>query len=161
MKDRIETHLTSGRGRVMLWRNVIIDYAAETRVETVKALRSVLPRWCRRAPTPLALFVYMPEEAMEQQASDEFRAELAQLWKQIDSTIAAHALVFPGAGFKAAAFRGLLTSLNLRSQRPFPQFVAASIPAAAQWLEQRMNGAGAPFGSSSELEATLAEALPR
>lgn len=66
--------------------------------------------------------------------SAEARRAMAEFLSTRRGRIAASAVVFEGAGFRAAAVRGVVTGLTLVAQQPFPHRVFAVVKDAAAWI---------------------------
>ncbi len=63
------------------------------------------------------------------------------------------AYVFEGGGFDAAAVRGIVTGLKLRSRHPIPVQLHASVGEAARWVAK--NHPTYTDGSAAALEAAV------
>ncbi len=130
-------------GRIAKWQNVIIEYAAKACVEAVKVYEERFAEWIQKDEN-VGLLIVLPRDAIHERPSDEFRRRLASLWRRYEERILAHALVYRGEGFEAAAFRGLLAEINRKSERRFPQRVFADLPEAQSWLADELEGISLP-----------------
>lgn len=66
--------------------------------------------------------------------SSEVRTALARFMTVAARVIKSSAVAFEGAGFRAAAVRGVVTGLTMLARQPYPHKVFATTPEAARWL---------------------------
>ena len=66
--------------------------------------------------------------------SSEVRTALARFMTEGARVIRSSAVAFEGAGFRAAAVRGVVTGLTMLARQPYPHKVFATMTDAAQWL---------------------------
>ena len=66
--------------------------------------------------------------------TSEVRTDLARFLTEGARVIRSSAVAFEGAGFRAAAVRGVVTGLTMLARQPYPHKVFATMADAAQWL---------------------------
>jgi hypothetical protein len=66
--------------------------------------------------------------------SSEVRTALAKFLSGAADTLKISAVAFEGAGFRAAAVRGVVTGLTMLARQPFPHKIFPTVDQAAQWL---------------------------
>lgn len=67
--------------------------------------------------------------------SDDVRKKIAALNDRLVPYVAAMAQVAPGSGFRSAALRAVVTSINMLQRKPFPRKVFGEVEPALVWLQ--------------------------
>jgi hypothetical protein len=116
---------------VCLWRTVT------TRAAIAK-LRATGARLAASEREGFAMMTVV--EASADLPDPDVRADLAEYFRAVSSSVVCSALVFEGQGFRAAAVRGITTGLNLMARQPFPHKVFATVQDAASWIDAQSGG---------------------
>ncbi len=139
----------SGPLVVSMWRTVTTHTA-------MLSFRAMVSRYVTGQPDGIAFLTVV--EAQAEMPEPAARDELADMFRRLGSSVICSALVFEGQGFRAAAVRGITTSVNLLARQPFPHKVFANVDEAASWMGKHSSGR-VSIGQSMEGAATLRSAL--
>jgi hypothetical protein len=132
-------HLVFTQDRVfaMVW-------VGDTRVDAVaQSLRLAAEFAAGLTPPRFCLLTVVEQEASL--PSTPARTGLARLLQRNSAHLIGSAVAFEGSGFRAAAVRGVATSIALLSRHEFPHRVFSGTDAALSWLGEgiaRERGAG-------------------
>lgn len=122
---------------VATWRNVlVVIWRNETQLGAVRSLASHLAQFAEVPPKGCALLTII--EAGAPMPSAEARSELARFMTDAASRLKSSAVAFEGAGFRAAAVRGVVTGLTMLARQPYPHKIFSTVQEAAQWLSSSM-----------------------
>lgn len=114
-----------GRVFIVIWRH-------DTTMEGVRELDRQLASYAPSAPGGCGLLTIIEQGAP--MPSSEVRTALARFMTDGARVIRSSAVAFEGAGFRAAAVRGVVTGLTMLARQPYPHKVFATMSEAAQWL---------------------------
>lgn len=89
------------------------------------------------------------------------REELQRAIKRIEGRLSGAVNVVTGAGFQAAALRGVLTGFSLVVRPPYPTAFVATPAEAASFIHQQWPKQDAPVPEAAELTSALAAVTPR
>jgi len=143
-----------------IWRDVfVIIWRRNTTIEGVKACdrtlteaRPDLPKGCG------ALTIVEPGAPMP---SAEAREALSLFLREAGDVIQLSAVVYEGAGFRAAAVRSVVTGISLVAKQPFPHKVFATVAAASSWMAPSLPVGPAASRDVIQAVADLREDLAR
>jgi hypothetical protein len=93
--------------------------------------------------------------------TSEVRTALARFMTEGARVIRSSAVAFEGAGFRAAAVRGVVTGLTMLARQPYPHKVFATMPDAAQWLGASLRETAKLNVDSAALLAALSDLRAR
>ncbi len=122
---------------IATWRNVyIVIWRHETQLPAVKSLASHLAQFAEVPAKGCTLLTII--EAGAPMPSADARSELARFMTSAANRLKSSAVAFEGAGFRAAAVRGVVTGLTMLARQPYPHKIFSTVPEAAQWLATSM-----------------------
>jgi hypothetical protein len=93
--------------------------------------------------------------------TSEVRTGLARFMTEGARVIRSSAVAFEGAGFRAAAVRGVVTGLTMLARQPYPHKVFATMADAAQWLGASLKETAQLDVDSTSLLTALSELRTR
>jgi hypothetical protein len=115
------------------WKQVfIVIWRHDTTMEGVRDLDRQLIAHEASCPQGCALLTIIEQGAP--MPSSDVRTALARFMTAGARVIKSSAVAFEGAGFRAAAVRGVVTGLTMLARQPYPHKVFATMVDAAQWL---------------------------
>ena len=82
-------------------------------------------------------FLTLIDAGVDLKAPPEARRGIADFLARNDKRIAAAAIVYGAAGFKASALRSIITAINLASRATFPSKVFAETEQGLNWLGEQ------------------------
>lgn len=123
---------TWSRSVIAVWRNV-------TTADAVHAMRDTIQALGKRHPGGVTLLQLVEAHAVMPDSAA--RAALTDMLNTSRNVVKYSAVVYEGEGFKAAAVRGIVTSLTMLAKPPFPHRIFSTVDTAAVWQtsEMRLN----------------------
>jgi hypothetical protein len=109
-----------------------VIWRKETTLDAIGHLRRQFDKFAAMHPSGVALFTVV--ESGADLPPSHARDALAGFMRGASEKLKLSAVAFEGTGFRAAAVRGVVTSLTLLARQPFPHKVFATVEAGAQWL---------------------------
>lgn len=82
----------------------------------------------------------------------DVRQATAELLAEAAPHVRCSAVVFEGIGFRAAAVRGIVTSISMLARPPYPHRIFSTVTEASSWIHRTFGGASGP-----QLEAAIDE----
>jgi hypothetical protein len=129
--DRDHFVFTFDRFFTMVWRR-------ETRIDAVKRVNRVITEFATSlAPQRFCLLTLVEAGAPLPPAGS--RAGLAHLLHANAEFLVASAVAFEGSGFRAAAVRGVATSIAVMSNHQFPHRIFSSVLEATDFLTTELS----------------------
>jgi hypothetical protein len=117
---------------IAAWQQLyIIIWRHETTMDGVRAADTHLDEFARSIPQGGLLTIIEQGAPMP---SSDVRNSLARFLTGGAKFIRSSAVAFEGAGFRAAAVRGVVTGLTMLARQPYPHKVFATMAEAANWL---------------------------
>ena len=116
---------------LVIWRS-----GGETTLEAVGKLRREFERFAAAHPSGVTLLTIVETGAAL--PPSHVRDALAGFMRSCDGKLKLSAVAFEGTGFRAAAVRGVVTSLTLLARQPFPHKVFSTVEEAARWYEAEL-----------------------
>jgi hypothetical protein len=110
---------------IVIWRH-------DTTSEGVRTLDLKLREYETAHPGGCGLLTIIEQGAP--MPTSEVRTALARFMTEGARVLRSSAVAFEGAGFRAAAVRGVVTGLTMLARQPYPHKVFATMADAAQWL---------------------------
>lgn len=158
--DTIETRPTLAGGTISRWRNVLIEVPRAQSGEAIRAMAEAAAPWLAAPPRRLGVLVILSDEGLRARPpGGDFREAMMALRARYEQVLAAHAVVFPGAGLGAIAVRALMTGVSQAARLGFAQRIAATEHEACAWMVTTLERAGAGCGSLPELRAAVAQVV--
>jgi hypothetical protein len=133
---------------VLIWRR-------ETTIDGCRAFRDELFRFAEDRPQGIGLLTIVEE--MAPMPPTESRQSIASTLRDASDHIHASAVVFEGAGFRAAAVRSVVVGLTMLARQKFPHKVFGKLSDAATWMHATLGDALEEGFSAVELEKAVAE----
>ncbi len=138
-----------------VWEQVfIVIWRHDTTMDGVRALERQHTEHGQAHPGGGGLLTIIEQGAP--MPSSEVRTALAKFMTAGARFIRSSAVAFEGAGFRAAAVRGVVTGLTMLARQPYPHKVFATMPEAIQWLGTSLKQTAQLDLDSSALLAALA-----
>ena len=135
---------TRGDVFVAIWKH-------ETTVAGARRADYEMRRFARNRPRGVAGLNVVEQDASL--PSSEAREIIAGMWSHVAPFTACGAVVFEGAGFRAAALRSVVTGLRLATRSPFP-YRACTLKEAAQMIAEELpKRTGQPFDANEFISA--------
>jgi hypothetical protein len=142
------------------WNHVfILIWRHDTTLEGLKALDKAMREHETRCPEGSGLLTIIEQGAP--MPSSEVRTAMARFLTELARFIKISAVAFEGAGFRAAAVRGVVTGLTMLARQPYPHKVFATMPEAAQWLGRSLRETAKLEVDSESLVKALGELRER
>jgi hypothetical protein len=148
---RVEDDYALGRYRdlfVLIWRH-------ETTIEGCRTFRDELFRFAEGRPQGIGLLTIVEETAP--MPPGESRQSIASTLRDASDHIHASAVVFEGAGFRAAAVRSVVVGLTMLARQKFPHRVFGNLSDAATWMHGTLGDALEEGFSGEQLEKAVAD----
>ena len=140
------------------WRDLfVLIWRHETTLEGIKAGRDALASMGQSHPDGCAMLTIVEPGAPMPPA--EARDALSEVLRDAGDIIKVSAVVFEGAGFRAAAVRSVVTGISLVAKQPYPHKVFATVDAAASWLSPSLPEGPTPPQTLVDSVVTLREEL--
>lgn len=128
---------------IAVWRDVVVIlWKRETTLDGVAATGRGVKAALKGSPEGAALMTIV--EAGAAMPPAEARDALARQLAEHGEHIRCSAVVYEGAGFRAAAVRSVVTGLSLLAKQPFPHKVFATVNAASAWMAGLLPQGGLP-----------------
>ena len=127
---------------VLIWRH-------ETTVQGCRSFRDELFRFAENRPQGIGLLTIVEETAPMPPV--ESRQSIASTLRDASGHIVASAVVFEGAGFRAAAVRSVVVGLTMLARQKFPHKVFGNLSDAASWMHATLGDALEEGFSAAEL----------
>jgi hypothetical protein len=121
-------------------------------------LEAMFARVARSQDRPIA-FATRIQTDLSHKADARVRKSVAETLKKYAPRLSATVVIYEATGFRAAALRAIITTVNMLSGAQFPSQVHTRIHPAADWLVERL-GADAPAEAKRRLLALLPAAPP-
>ena len=142
-------HLIYSQGRLL-----VAVWKLETRPDAVKQLvQFAADLAARLGPPRFCLLVIVEESAIPPPAA--VRADLATMLRLSTPHLIRFATVIEGTGFRAAAVRGVMTSIAVLSRQEFPHRVFSNAETALLWLVEGLSTELGPAPGVGELVRAL------
>ncbi len=117
------------------WENIFfVVWYGETTVEAVRRIEEEAHTLAGQNPRGLGLLTVVKEKA--KMPPPRARQALADFLSESGDTVRVSAVVQEGAGFRAAAVRGLISGITMVAKQPFPHKIFATIEDASRWFEK-------------------------
>jgi len=131
---------------ILIWRH-------ETTLDGLRALDHALRDHERTYPGGCGLLTIIEQGAP--MPSSDVRTAMARFMTEAARIIKSSAVTFEGAGFRAAAVRGVVTGLTMLARQPYPHKVFATVDEAARWLSGSLKATAQVAIDSSALLGAL------
>jgi len=116
------------------WREIFLTvWCDKTTVEGVQEGRRIFAEHLKANPSGVLVLTIVDERAP--MPDGEARDALGELLKSGAKQTKKSAVVFEGAGFRAAAVRSVVTGITVFSRPPFPHKIFGTVDEATQFLE--------------------------
>lgn len=135
----LETFRDAEHCRALLPNLVVAHWFHRTTPWAVTSLTELLRRAKRLYPHGVGLIQVVSADA--ELPGTEARTGLAELLREGSGGVVASSVIMPGAGFKVAAARGLVTGLSLLVRPAFPHVVHSNLRESTLWVAQNLNKA--------------------
>ena len=121
---------------VVMWRNIFAVFDdGSYRVEDYSVLEHELMEQQQRFDRGLGCLVVIPQGA--QRVQDDVRAEIERVTNAISVRCLCWAVL--EQGFKGAAIRAALSTMNLVNRRKFPAHITGELEPALNWMLERLD----------------------
>jgi hypothetical protein len=127
IRDSTKDHIIGAWERV-----AVVVFREETTIEGVRNLTAVCDDLARQHPEGIFLLTIVAPNAP--MPPSVVRSAVAAFLAARAGQLIASAVVYEGAGFRAAAVRSVVTGVSMVSKPPYPHKVFSSVAAAARWF---------------------------
>jgi hypothetical protein len=122
-------------------------------LEGVRELEVTFARVAAAQPRKIAFATRIQAERPDK-AAPEVRTAMAKLLQRYAPQLCATVVIYESGGFRAAALRAIITTINIVSRTEFPSQVHANLQQGVAWLVQQM-GAEQPGNAQRRLLSIL------
>jgi hypothetical protein len=133
---------------------LVMTWRVNTTAHAVSVMRSVF--WPIMAAHPTGTAMLTIVEVNAPMPDLPAREAVAGFMRDVGASVRASALVSEGAGFRAAAVRGVVTGLTMLARQPYPHKVFATVDDAGRWLVPLMPPGSAPRPGADALVSAIA-----
>jgi len=124
-------------------------------VEGVKQLEQAFEQVTLTQRRKFAFVTLIHPQATPEKAPPEVRNGVAKLLSRFAHRLAGTVVIYEAPGFKAAATRTIIATINLLSRSRFPSEVHSQLDRGVAWIAQQL-GPDAPSDAESRIHAMLA-----